>query len=344
MGDLDMRLGAQHDEMIMIFAEQKESNKAILGVSQDSNVILHGVDRMLREMKKNAEAKNTDPKAKGKAPGDLKSAAARQGAGLNIVHWFFSNVTNPSIQFLEIEGVYSKNTTQWIYRDDRYQAWTRGETPLLCVTGKAGLGKSFLAFSVIGSLKETLKSPSEASLAFYFFRDEHSELQSLKNALSCAVVQIAESDSGFCEKIAAKLMHEDIHWRDLSAKRIWETYIAYLYDTASKSELYLVLDGFDEVESESTTELLQILEDIRTKQLRIHVLLTSRSKPTFKDGVVPQVIDITPSMVVEDIPQLVKDRCKARNFTHRTKMEMINAFSKRADGECLLSKRRLSPG
>jgi len=337
-----MRLGAQHNEMIMIFAEQKESSRAILEVSQDSNVILHGVDTMLREMKKNAEAKNVEPKARGITPGDLKTAAARHATGLNIVRWVFSNVTNPSIQLLEIESVYLKNTTQWIYRDDRYQAWTRGETPLLCVTGKAGLGKSFMAFSVIGSLRETLKRLSKASLAFYFFRDEHSELQSVKNALSCAVVQIAESDSGYCEKVAVELMREDLVTIDLGTKRIWETYIAHLYDTTSESELYLVLDGFDEVEPESTTELLQILEDIHTKQLRIHVLLTSRSKPAFKDGVIAQVIDITPSMVVEDIPQLVKDRCKKRNFTHRTKVEMINAFLKRAEGKCLLSKRGLS--
>jgi hypothetical protein len=199
MGDLNMQLEAQHHEIIMIFTEQKESNRAILDLGQDSNVVLHDVDRMLREMKKNAETKSSDPKTKGKAPGDLKSAAARQGAGLNIVRWFFSNVTNPVIQFREIESHYSKGTTQWIYRDDRCQAWTRGETSFLCVTGKAGLGKSFLSFSVIALLRETLKSPLKASLAFYFFRDEHSELQSLKNALSCAVIQIAESDSTFCE-------------------------------------------------------------------------------------------------------------------------------------------------
>jgi hypothetical protein len=98
------------------------------------------------------------------------------------------------------------------------------------------------------------------------------------------------------------------------------------------------------VEPESATELLQILADIHAKQLRIHVLLTSRSKPAFMDGVIPQVIEIVPDMVREDIPLLVKDRCRTRNFTHRTKEEMINAFSRRVDGECLLSKRRLSPG
>ena len=117
-----------------------------------------------------------------------------------------------------------------------------------------------------------------------------------------------------------------------------------LYSETSESELYLVLDGFDEVGSESATELLQILADIHAKQLRIHVLLTSRSELAFIDGVIPQVIEITPSMVREDIPLLVKDRCRTRNFTHRTKEEMINAFSKQADGEYLLSKRRLSLG
>ena len=84
------------------------------------------------------------------------------------------------VQFRDIESSFVKGTFGWIEHEESYKSFLDGGS-YLWIHGHRGLGKSCLAYSIIHRLAETYGNQSRPSVAYFFFKEEHEELQSVKN-------------------------------------------------------------------------------------------------------------------------------------------------------------------
>lgn len=327
MGDLDMKLDLHHQEVMMVFADQREDIESLVQLSDQQVDRLEAIDRMLKEMKSNAEAKN---------PGAVppSSNPAMEYAGNNLVNYFFRTVTNPLIQYREIENFFVIGTCKWILTHDLYLAWQDGKFPFLWISGEAGIGKSFAAYAVLDAMKKHLEnSPAPKIFAYYFFRDERVETRSVTNALHCIIRQVAAADSKYCERVATQLAHLSAYDQEQSLPELWDRYLASKFGGKSETELYLVLDGLDEADASERSQLFEVFEEIRTRRLKIHVILTGRPDTGDITSLKPEVVEMTTEHIFNDIRPLVDQRCKTRRITYRTKRKMEVKLAEKADGK-----------
>ena len=78
-------------------------------------------------------------------------------------------------------------TGRWLLDDEEtYKAWADQEKPVVWMRGNAGIGKSFLAETVITSLETS--SNDRKSFAYFFFREEEDNLRSFTEACKYGLV------------------------------------------------------------------------------------------------------------------------------------------------------------
>jgi hypothetical protein len=333
MGDLDLKLDMQHREIMMVFAEQGESFQGLFQLGWEQIGLMQGVDKALKEMIKNANTKDQGSKGQGTSLA-LKSATRK---GAHLVNFYFSSPTDPAVQYREIENLFVTGTSRWIFENQLFIAWKDAKFPILWISGNAGVGKSCLAYAITKSLKEDLNGQSRTSVAFYFFKYEPLELRSIKNALYCIIMQIAALDNKYCEKVAADLTNEQTSNDEADLQYIWKKYLASNFGPKSDAKLYLVLDGLDEAHSADTPTFFGLLNQIQTKSLNIHVILTGRPGTEHVERLKTEVVEVTYKQTSHDIARIVKERCKTRRFTNHTKSKMTAKLTEKADCESFRS-------
>ncbi|KAF1986953.1 hypothetical protein K402DRAFT_463084 [Aulographum hederae CBS 113979] len=199
---------------------------------------------------------------------------------------------------------------QLVLLEDQYLSWTRNEQSLLWLCGGPGLGKTSLSHAIISDLKDRFLGHRRTAVAFFYFREEHDNLKSFRDALGCAAVQIAEQDATYCEQLSAELAcGSDDDWTQCFADR---------YPSKSDAHLYLVLDGIDEANEEDTKAMTQLFRGIESQQMNIHICFTSR--PTLKP-LIPEcniiTIEITKEHVASDMKLLIAARLRIMPRLHK---------------------------
>lgn len=327
MGDLDLKLDMQHREIMRVFAEQGENFQGLFQLGWEQISLMQGVDKALKEMMKDANTREQGPKSQG-ISSTLKSPIRK---GAHLVNFCFANPTNPAIQYQEIETRFVIGTSKWLFEHDLFLSWKDGKFPLLWIFGAGGVGKTFLAYAIVKSMKEGLNDQPRASVAYYFFEQGHRQLSSIKNALCSIIIQIAAMDNRYCEKVAADLTSEEIRIKDADLQYIWKKYLASNFGPKSDVELYLVLDGLDETYSADRSTFFDLLDQIQTKSLKIRVILTSRPATVDMKKVKTEVIEMTMKQTSHDIARMVEERCKSRRLTHHYKRKMVAKLTESAD-------------
>jgi hypothetical protein len=329
MGDLDLKLDMQHREIMNVFAQQGQSFQGLFQLGWEQISLMQGVDKALKEMMKNTNTMEQGSKSQG-APLALKSATRK---GAHLVNFYFSSPTDPAVQYREIENLFVTGTSKWIFQNELFIAWRDAKFPILWISGNAGAGKSCLAYTIANSLKEDVNGQSRTSVAYYFFKYEHLELRSVKNALYCIITQIAALDNKYCEKVAADLTNEKTSTKKADLQYIWNKYLASNFGPKSDAKLYLVLDGLDEARSADMATFFDLLNQIQTKSLNIHVILTGRPGTEHVEMLKTEVVEATNQQTSHDIARIVKERCKMHRFTNHTKSKMTAKLTEKADCE-----------
>jgi hypothetical protein len=285
----------------------------------------------------NEEKKKQEVKSKGDV-GDRKFQALRE------LKKFFNG--NPNVFPSWIEA-HQENLTQnedmrdnkvgqtaaWLTKHPNFETWIEGGHPLLWLRGAEGIGKSFLAFSVVEVLR--LRHNEHTSLAYFYFKEEHPYQQSMQNAFASAALQIAESNSKYAEQVAAMIREDSSGPTELST---WKRFFLLMFpgDNRSDSRLFLVLDGLDEAHVQEGGVLTQFLTDLKHQGANVSVLATSRpeDKPTLQ-LLQPSMIDITKQEMKSDIKMLVKSRLqtlpRVRKFSPHVKKAIARKIFKQAD-------------
>lgn len=300
-----------------------------------------------RALEKEKEAKSRSAQKKGKTdPGENKRMALEQVKG------YFTDLSpkwdaitkGTKAQRKEIHCASVKGTGAWLLQEESYKAWINQEKPLLWMRGSAGIGKSFLAETVI---KELESSPKERNpFAYFFFREEEDNLRHFKQALYSLSFQLAEMDAKYADQLANELSDskgEPEPWKRLFAER---------FDSKSDGHAYLVLDGIDEMEETDLKEMLQCLDQIAKSDLNIHVLLSGRpdisSRPDMSSELEPlqaSILEVTKEKLTIDIQKVIVSSLgqfpRLKKFRKQVKYVIARKIKSKADGKFLPVPRTL---
>lgn len=226
-----------------------------------------------------------------------------------------------------------EHTAEWLNGHAEFQAWLDGQKPLLWLRGPEGIGKSFLAYSIVQKLRSS--QDEHNSLAYFYFKEEHPYQQSMQNAFASAALQIADSNNRYAEQVAAKLKEDSAAANDTTT---WKRFFISMFpgDHKFDERFFLVLDGLDEAHVKEGGILTQFLSDLKLEKANVSVLVTSRpeDKPILQ-RLEPSIIDITKREVKADIKTLVKSRLttlpRVRKFSPAVKRAITRQVVKKAD-------------
>src|SRR5881394_3585181 len=94
-------------------------------------------------------------------------------------------ITTAQVKNLALYSEYSddalKNSGEWLLAEEKFQSWMDRKSPLLCVSGGPGTGKSYLSAITISQLKNTypqdLTHPNRISAGFFYVKEHDQDLQ-----------------------------------------------------------------------------------------------------------------------------------------------------------------------
>lgn len=299
--------------------------------------------KMWQEQKKREREAQKDDATRGS--NKPKDSGAKKSATLNQVKRSFASRAEPVVQFRDIESSFVKGTFRWIELEKSYKSFLDDDPYYLWIYGRRGLGKSYLAYSIILRLAESFGNRSRTAIAYFFFKEELEELRSVNNMLSSIIIQMAVADEKYRNEIAADLVRNGDVSNDDNGSQIWERFFVKKYSKDSDAKLFLVIDGLDEADADSRELLLKLLQQIRKDELNIRVVLTGRPEMnTDVEQLKPLMIEITKPKLSEksgDLWHIIMARCKTLSKLRRLQPTMRKkiAFKLRhqADSKTIIS-------
>jgi hypothetical protein len=125
-------------------------------------------------------------------------------------------------------------------------------------------------------LGESFENQSRTSVAYFFFKEEHEELRSVKNMLSSIVIQVAVADERYRNEVAADLICNGEYFDDGDGSQIWDRFFVKKFSKDSDAKLFLGIDGTDEADPDERAKLLGFLQQISKNSMNVQVVLTGR--------------------------------------------------------------------
>jgi hypothetical protein len=230
----------------------------------------------------------------------------------------------------EMNVKHGNGTGTWLLADQHFQAWKAGEAgQLLWIRGPAGIGKTFIAETVVTNLEQSLKE--RQSSAYFFFREEQEGLTSWDNAIFSLSAQVAEKDSNYCEHLALDLA------KDEQDSGRWARCFATRFGKAADASVYLVLDGIDEMKIPDRMKLCSDLQEAVGANCRICFLLVSRPDLPEIEALNPSIIDLTKEKLGTDMQHVIVAACRSlprlKKFRRTAKIAILRKLKAQADGK-----------
>jgi hypothetical protein len=162
-----------------------------------------------------------------------------------------------------------KASGEWLYEETAVDSWLSHKTRLLAITGGPGAGKSYLASSLSERLNSTYKTTSSRRLArvfpaYFYIKEYDQDLRDLSNILKTIAYQIALMDAVYQSHTVSVVREPDAI---STARRLWDNlFVRFFNRPDSDSMAMIVLDGLDELPSQTLAALYGLVEDIAEDQ------------------------------------------------------------------------------
>lgn len=313
-------------------------------IAKNHQKLIEGQDKMMQFLSKlsgqglgqeKPQVLGADPKddASGgsfQALREIKSFFTRNQATFPL--WMDAHRENLAIHG-DLTGSRVRNTAQWIYEHPSFKDWVGGKGPLLWLKGTEGVGKSFLAQSIIEHLSEG--QDEHTCVAYFYFKEEYPYMQSRQNAFASAVIQIADTHPKYAEQVADDIKENAKNPNNIST---WKRFFLSRFPGGEKAtdRLFLILDGLDEAYLQKVGALTEFLSDLKRKNSNISVLATSRPEEAAVLGALePSIMEVNKDNIKRDIRELVKRRLqtlpRVRKFSAAIKKTIVRKVEQQAD-------------
>ncbi|KAL2691554.1 hypothetical protein Neosp_001943 [[Neocosmospora] mangrovei] len=180
-------------------------------------------------------------------------------------------------------------TCTWFFAEEAWTDWLSSQqnemhSPFLSVIGEPGTGKGHLAAAIYDRLCSSLRQGPDdkdnTCVAHFYFRGDRESLTDFNEAVVSIVYQVSEQSTGACELIHRKLCCQKLGQEEIEVvewKELLDELLAPVFESGSKRRLFIVFDGFDELEDDDKESFAEFRAAVVDKGLRIHVCFTSQS-------------------------------------------------------------------
>ena len=234
----------------------------------------------------------------------------------------------------------------WIRLEEALTAWIGpNEQPLLWISGNPGSGKSFLTYNIINYIHQLAQNassevPDDASVAYFFFRDNDAKTQSVQQALRDMSYQLTQCDPVYAKYLAARSHSPG---EIASVRTAWSTLFAdYWLGNGGTGTAYLFLDGLDESFPADREILFELLRDVQDADENSRMRIVMLGRPHVTDelnmalGKDPPTIHVEPSKNGADIARYVEfsiAKSRALNkVSKKLKATIIETLTQKAGG------------
>ncbi|KAL4891718.1 hypothetical protein BDV59DRAFT_62937 [Aspergillus ambiguus] len=159
----------------------------------------------------------------------------------------FHNITSPivsknAISLCNISQNRQKETCQWIFDEEKYKAWLFGAYRTIYCTGPAGVGKTYLASSIIENLQNVFTSP-EVAVVYLFCHEEKEEDQTGSTSMLANILAQLVHRRSAASSTTALLYQSESHAKGKASAKSYQNAIRSEINHFSKA--IFIIDGLD---------------------------------------------------------------------------------------------------
>ncbi|KAI8628879.1 hypothetical protein F5Y19DRAFT_99967 [Xylariaceae sp. FL1651] len=170
-------------------------------------------------------------------------------------------------------GRRTEGTCEWILEHPKFGSWLSSSTSnLLWLHGRPARGKSVLSSFLVSNLRDT-----GAAVQHFFFRTGDETKRSITALLKSLAFQIAAQLPAF-RKALASFADGGYKPKEADWKSMWKkVFVSLLFPIELRPPFYWIIDGLDE--SASSQQVFELLAEVKSSTIPIHILITSRINP-----------------------------------------------------------------
>jgi WD40 repeat protein len=211
-----------------------------------------------------------------------------------VVKRFLRTEDSPEDDFISADGRRMSGSCEWLIRKENFQEWFDcgyNSSPVYCITGKPGTGKTIASGKVIAHLRER-----GARCAFYFFHHQNRATSDIAPFLLSMARQMALQDDDVLTH-CLEVSETDENLTKTNYLTVWrKLFLEKILSSSLSSMHYWVVDALDECREES--ELVPFL--LKAAELGgIRIFITSRNIFKSRQRLGTPRVEI----ITEDVPE-----------------------------------------
>ncbi|KAI1053110.1 hypothetical protein LB506_010052 [Fusarium annulatum] len=232
-------------------------------------------------------------------------------------------VFNDDHEYHALKETLLPDSCSWLFSEPEWEEWLKlpdGTRPILAVTSEPGTGKSHMAAALHDKLAQRASEDEtgHTCVAHFYFREQEDAFAFLLCGVITVINRIAETNYAACEKLNAQIARDDL---DIDTK-LWQNLVEHLLGAVfapdSKFNLFIVLDGLDELRDWANFKLF-LTDYFNEKGLKISLVVTSRPEKLddLPEGTKVTRIEATKKKQIQDLRALVWSEINALNNLRR---------------------------
>jgi hypothetical protein len=323
------------DGFLSMHAKQDESHAMQLRLVRQQEQILKAVENRGKgqqaglKLKRNGDAADNNVQALGR----IKSFFEERNKDYEPI----LDVQNCNrAQASAIREAFLPGTSTWLFEEADIDSWLNGDVPILSIRGPDGVGKSFLAYSVLQRLLEN--DPDSSNTAYFYFREGAEFLGKMEDAFACCAIQLAESNSRYAQYVATKLRENAVKPIDIP---VWTRFFTSVFKSSTHNlgRLYLIFDGLEEIEDSERELFVRFAEELAREKPKISLLITSSPMGRLAiEHLQPSFVDVTKKKITPDLKTIVKHRIRTLPRLTRLRLAVKKAIARAVveHADCML--------